>query len=156
MALIPSQDATRSWHVTSVQCVQPLPVSGNLTPDDVLRLKEAGQGRKRLPASLAGSPMVTEKQKRRRHPLTEQGSPDTTMIDPSVLQRTQTSNPELLDAVDPTDYITTARTLSLTDFNLNAIEQSTLDTLQTDLFHSILLRTYDSSHTFPALPSLTS
>jgi len=76
------------------------------------------------------------------------------MINPSVLQRTQTSNPELFDAVDPTDYITTARTLSLTDFNLNAIEQSTLDKLQTDLFHSILLRMYDSSHTFPALPLL--
>ena len=151
---VSSQNATRSWLGTSVQCVLPLPVSGNLTPDDVLRLKEAGQGRKRLPASPAGIPIATEKQKRRRRTLTEQCPPHTTMIDPSVLQHTQTSNPELFDVVDPPDYITTVRTLSLTDFNLNAIEQSTLDTPQTDLFHSILLCTYNSSHTFPALPSL--
>jgi len=70
---VSSQDATRSWHGTSVQCVQPLPVSGNLTPDDVLRLKEAGQGRKRLPASPAGTPIATEKQKRRRRTLNRAG-----------------------------------------------------------------------------------
>ena len=54
-------------------------------------------------------------------------------------------------ALDPT---ATARTLSLADFKFNAIEQSTLCTLQTDLFHSIVLCAYNSSYTFPALPSL--
>ena len=29
-------DASRSWHGTSVQCAQPLPISGHLTLDDVL------------------------------------------------------------------------------------------------------------------------
>ena len=33
-SFVSSLDATRSWHGTSVQCVQPLPISGLLTSDD--------------------------------------------------------------------------------------------------------------------------
>ena len=59
---------------------------------------------------------------------------------------TYTSNPE------PWLTILISQNLSLADFKLNAIEQSTLGTLQTDLFHSICA--YNSCYTFPALPSL--
>lgn len=77
----------------------------------------------------------------------------TTMVDPSVHPCPSTTEP--FDAIDLSNYSSTARrTLSLTDFKLNAIEQSSLDTLQTDLFHSIVLRAFDSSLSFPAIPSL--
>ena len=33
-AFVSTLDATRSWHGTSVQCIQPLPHSGNLTELD--------------------------------------------------------------------------------------------------------------------------
>ena len=40
-------DATRSWRGASVQCVQPLPLSGNLTTDDILSTdKGEGQAKK--------------------------------------------------------------------------------------------------------------
>ena len=35
-AFVCTLDNTRSWHGTSVQCVQPLPKSGNLTESDIL------------------------------------------------------------------------------------------------------------------------
>ena len=55
------QDATRSWHGTSVQCVQPLLVSGHLTQEDLLAPPKTQK--KRPPTSPASTPVPTEKHK---------------------------------------------------------------------------------------------
>ncbi len=151
------QDATRSWHGTSVQCVQPLPFSGHLTPEDLLTHvpQDTGNTRKRLPTSPAGTPIPTEKHKRRRRTLTEQASPHTGLVNPTALP--STTSAELFDAIDSSEYRTTARRLSLAEFSPNAMEQSSLDYLQTDLFQSVALRAFglsDSSSPYPQLPSL--
>ena len=54
-------DKTRSWHGTSVQCVQPLPVSGTLSQEEVLTGDDTG---KRPISTPVASPMPVEKQKR--------------------------------------------------------------------------------------------
>ena len=61
--------------------------------------------------------------------------------------------------MDSAEYGSTSTvTLHLEEFKLNAIEQSTLDNLQTDLFQCIVLRGFGSTdrspHPFPAFPSL--
>ena len=140
------QDATRSWHGTSVQCVQPLPVSGHLTSEDLL---SHAVGEKHLPTSPAGTPIPTVKYTRRRRTLTELSSPHTT-----VVIHTQ---PETFDSANLAEYSTSSTTLHLEEFRPNAIEQSTLDNLQSDLFQCIALRQFgsmESTHPFPALPSL--
>ena len=154
-AFVSCQDATRSWHGTSVQCVQPLPVSGHLTQEDLLASPKTHK--KRPPTSPAGTPIPTEKHKRRRRTLTELASPHTTMV--AHTQGEQTSRSDPFDNVELADYCTTSTvTLHLEEFKLNAIEQSTLENLQTDLFQCIVLRGFGSTdrsaHPFPALPSL--
>ena len=37
-AMVSSLDATRSWHGTSVQCMQPLPITGTLGQNEMVRV----------------------------------------------------------------------------------------------------------------------
>ena len=75
-------DTTRSWHGTSVQCVQPLPISGHLTSDDKLAPSTTDcTTNKRMCSSPAHTPIPREKHKRRRR--TQQPSPHSTSVIPS-------------------------------------------------------------------------
>ena len=97
-AFVSCQDATRSWHGTSVQCVQPLPISGHLTADDCHVTPVTGiLGRKHPISSPIGTPIPVEKRKRRRRTLTEHASPHTAMV---TTTEEHVSNSEPFHAID--------------------------------------------------------
>ena len=132
-------DLTRSWHGTSVQCVQPHPLSGHLTGEDMPNPGPviASNSGKHALSSPIGTPIAVEKSKRRKQSLTEGTltSPHTVSVHPEL-----TCDPNL-----QTEYEHPTRTLCLEQLRLDATEQSVLRTLRVDLFHSILLRTFGSS-----------
>ena len=82
-AFVSCTDGTRSWHGTSVQCMQPLPLSASLSEDELVTA-----GQKHPASSPVPSPLPVEKMKRHRRTLTEHPSPHTTMAIPeTVAQR---------------------------------------------------------------------
>ena len=146
-AFVSSLDSSRSWHGTSVQCVQPLPVSGHLTPDD-MHVSQAPT-RKHPLSSPVSTPVPVLKSKRRRRTLAEQSSPHTT-INPPDHQRP-------FESLDLSEYGHTQTILSLQQFKPNSSEQNSLDILQEDLFKAVCLRYFksnDSNQPFPGLQSL--
>ena len=145
-------DATRSWHGTSVQCTHPLPVSGHLTPDDVLTpATVSGATNKRM----CSSPVNTrEKHKRRRRTLTEHASPHSTMVTESQEPTTSLSNP--FQTTNTAEYANSSVMLKLEDFKPNFAEQSALNTLQNDLFLCIMLRKAGSTLSMQPFPGLQS
>lgn len=80
-AVVSSLDATRSWHGTSVQCMQPLPVTGTLTPDEAVISHTQFSSLQPI-----ASPILLQRHKRRRRTLTEQFSPHTHLVSPSQPQ----------------------------------------------------------------------
>ena len=151
-SFVSSLDETRSWHGTSVQCVQPLPISGHLTSNDLLSPRTTeNRSSKHIWSSPVNPPIPRE---RRKRTLTEHASPHSTMVIPN--QEPAISNSNLLPAFHPREYWTTTSTLHLKDFRPNTIEQSALNTLQTDLFHCILLQKFGSGESSPIFPGLQS
>lgn len=86
-------EATRSWHGTSVQCVQPLPISGHLTTDDTLTPQTTDSRSKRVRTSPTNSPLPVEKSKQRKRTLTEHASPHSEMVLPTSDTATSNSGP---------------------------------------------------------------
>ncbi len=80
-AYVSGLDASRSWHGTSTQLIQPLTVSGDLSKEDVCTQNEPSH----IPRSYCqatspiNSPMPKNKSKCQRRTLTEQPSPHTTI-----------------------------------------------------------------------------
>ncbi len=148
-AFVSSTDGTRSWHGTSVQCMQPLPLSAYLTDDEMVTA-----GRKHPASSPAASPLLVEKTKRRRRTLTEYPSPHTTMTIPeTVAQR-----PLNVDEIETAEYSTQSQTaFNVSEFKPNQAEQDALAKLQGDIFKCMILKYVHGSSdecTLPGLPSL--
>ena len=86
-AVVSSLDATRSWHGTSVQCIQPLPKSEELSLQElVITTCACDQDRFQ-------SPIPVQRQKRRRRTIIEACSPHTQMVVPrhEVIKSTYTT-----------------------------------------------------------------
>lgn len=146
-------DATRSWHGTSVQSVQPLPLSGHLRADDLLSTRTAGiTTKKRTYSSPVNTPVPREKHKRRQRTLTEQHPPHSTIQqEPTAL-----SSSNYFHDID-SEYSSNRFIIHLEDFKPSTLEQSALDSLQNDFFHCLILRkagSVASTQPFPALQSL--
>jgi hypothetical protein len=62
-AIVAATDATRSWHGTSVQCMQPLPLSGALSEDEKVSM---------VPSELSSPSSPPIQRSKRRCALTEQ------------------------------------------------------------------------------------
>lgn len=75
--IVSSTDATRSWHGTSVQCVQPRPNFNTLTTEETI------PSGKHSRSSPIASPLPQSRDKRRRRTLTEFASPHTQLVLPS-------------------------------------------------------------------------
>ena len=156
-AFVSCQDLSRSWHGTSVQCTQPLPLSGHLTPDDFLTSAstQVTDCSKRTCSSPANTPIAKEKHKRRRRTLTEH-SPHTVLVNEQSESHTRPFQKQCHTSVRA-EYSSTTVALKLTDFQPDYSEQSALNLLQNDIFKSILLRNGGSTlptQPFPGLQSL--
>ena len=130
-AFVSSTDRTRSWHGTSVQCTQPLPLSACLSNDE---MNVPSSGRKHGPSlSPPASPTPIEKSKRRRRTLTEQLSPHTRLvssIEPVV-------DPHFEDYVE---YDAQAQSyFCMSEFKLNQAEYEAIVKLQSDIFNCMIL-----------------
>ena len=115
-AFVSSTDKTRSWHGTSVQCVQPLPVTGILQPEELTAPSRADQlrSRKHPPTSATASPVLVEKSKRRRA-LTEASSPHSTFYMPQVHHTPATSS---ISGFDSNAYTLQVQNICLEQFRL--------------------------------------
>ena len=147
-AFVSCTDATRSWHGTSVQCMQPLPLTGILEVEDINVLHHP-HSRKHYATSPTASPVPTEKSKRRRRTLTELFSPHTSL---SVRHVNNLPNAQVFDSAE---YSTGARSLQLDDFRLSTNERRSMNIFQEDIFRCMLLKyTPQQAHQLPGLQSL--
>ena len=143
-AFVSCTDATRSWHGTSGQRMQPLPITGILEEDDMLA--ELHFNSHKHPAtSPTASPVPVAKSKRRRRTLTEHYSPHTSLV--AHLPNTQ--------AAHNATYNNTAPSLVLDDFKLTSNETISINTFQEDIFKCMLLKYAPHQvHDLPCLQSL--
>ena len=142
-AFVSCTDATRSWHGTSVQCMQPLPVSGLLEEGDKNAL-QPGNSRKHPATSPTASPVPVERNKRRRRTLTEFHSPHTSLT---------ARHPQVFHSVSY-DRIG-APSLQLDDFRPDPNEIKSMTTFQEDVFKCMLLKgAQQQAHCLPGLQSL--
>ncbi len=148
-AFVSSTDATRSWHGTSVQCVQPLPNSCTATDDEIR--SRPPQSRKQPASSPIASPIPVEKCKRRRRTLKEMPSPHSSICVPTVTTRV------LTDITDEPDNQYTHRVLSTCDFLLNTMEKANTTAIKSDLLKCLFLKHVQSltdESPLPGIPSL--
>lgn len=153
-AFVSSTDGTRSWHGTSVQCVQPLPLSAYLSNDEIAMGGFQPAGRKHPASSPVASPLPLEKRKRRRWTLTEHPSPHTTMAIPE----TSTQPSVNFDDIDAAEYSTQCqRAIQVSEFKPSHTEKDALSKLQEDIFNSMILKYVHRNSDeckLPGLPSL--
>ena len=147
-AFVSCTDATRSWHGTSVQCVQPLPLTGILEEEE-LNVLTRSCSRKHPASSPAASPIPMEKRKRRRRTLTELHSPHSSLSIPQVHHMPSTL------VFDGATYNIHVRPLQVDDFRLSSIEKTSMNMFQEDIFKCMLLKyAPQTTHHLPGLQSL--
>ena len=149
-AFVSSTDKSRSWHGTSVQYVQPLPVTGILTEDELFRPTHESVHRKHsLTNSPTSCPVLVQKTKRRKRTLAE--SPHSTL----AVRGNCTSQQQLPPLCDDTQYSVPTRNLGVQDFRQNLPETQAWKLLADDIHMCMLLKhgVSDSSH-LPSLQSL--
>ena len=85
--VVSTLDATRSWHGTSVQCIQPLPNSEQLSPQEIVVTTRT------CDQNQSQSPIPVQCHKRRRRTLMEACSPHTQMVVPrhEIIENTYTA-----------------------------------------------------------------
>lgn len=144
-AVVSALDATRSWHGVSVQLMQPLPLTGALSDDEVASTSTCTQI---AHLDLNDSPIAVQRMKRRRT-LTEQCSPHNAMV--STTDITPSNGGDI-------SYFCSSRVPTINDFHLTQAETSVLKLLQEDIFLAMLLKYFNSglerTLDLPALPSL--
>ena len=124
-AFVSSTDGSRSWHGTSVQCVQPLPVTGILGQGE---LTQPARQRKHHASSPTASPVLVGKCKRRKRTIS---SPHSTFLN-------QGAHP--LPSLDSGTLNTPNPSVSLEDFRPNPAETEAWDKMQEYVFMSMLLK----------------
>ena len=135
-AVVSSLDATRSWHGTSVQCMQPLPASGTLNADELVNAVAHSTNR---------CPELLQCFKRRRRTLTEKVSP-----------HTQTANIPRQVLVENVSYELNNSKPQITDFLLSESDKDTQFQLKLDIHLAVLLKYFntDNKIQLPAMASL--
>ena len=142
-AFVSCTDATRSWHGTSVQYMQALPVSGLLEEGNKNAL-QPGNSQKHPATSPTASPVPVERNKRRRRTQTEFHSPHTTLTARHI------TNPQVFHSVSYNRI--GAPSLHLDDFRPDPNEIKSMKTFQEDVFKCMLLK--GAQHCLPGLRSL--
>ncbi len=146
-------DASRSWHGTSTQLIQPLTVSGDLSQEDVCTQNELSH----IPRSYSqatspiNSPMPINKSKRQRRTLTEQPSPHTTI---SLLPYQTEGECSQFPTMQRTEYTQSHGKLTISMFRPEDVEKASLDIVQQDLFKCVCLRALAGENILPGLVSL--
>ena len=147
-AIVSSLDATRSWHGTSVQCIQPLPQSTQLTEEEKATTTSAGDDQPQ-------SPIPVQPSKRRRRTLMECSLPHTELATPPRDEETYRNIMEGLYTHKEKCYLTKNHFIQQTT-DLYSIHQ-----LKEDIFKAMLLKYYKSRqgtsitpHHLPSLPIL--
>ena len=146
-AMVSSLDATCSWHGTSIQCVQPLPLSATLTQNELFQVNS----RKRA----LESPEVLPAPKRHQRTITEGSSPQSNAALPTGLL--SFPHEGSLEDIDTTDYPSCPSSLTLASFHQSVKEGKSLTSLQKGLFHCVWLKDAQSRNqeiTLPGIPSL--
>lgn len=144
-AIVSTLDATRSWHGTSVQCLQPLPVTGTLTPEEKVSPNV-------VPSSSSPELTMARPAKRMRT-LTEARSPS------HPLQDAPTSLPSLLCSNEMSSlYKDQHVDLTTADFLFTDLEDSAFSKLTRDIHLALVMKFFNLKRPQGAiaLPIITS
>ena len=154
-SMVSTTDATRSWHGTSVQCMQPMP--NTLRDDsstDASSQSTIACRRKHPLSSPVASPIAVAKSKRRCRTLTEQQSPHSHIVIPRVNRAGEDTE---LDQIDPRNYPSLAGTpIPLERFTIHPTEKSSLHRFKEIMFQAVLLKHCEASGRVTVLPGLVS
>lgn len=136
---VSSTDGTRSWHGTSIQCTQPLPLSAWLLNDENTTAVVQTAGSKHVASSPVVSPIPVKKSKCRRRTITEQPSLHTRIDIPGTVDHEQQHEEEEIISnfsnIDTAEYNTLVqKPFVMSEFLLNITESDTLAKLQNDIF----------------------
>ena len=138
-AMVSALHAKRSWHGTSIQCVQPLPISSILCDEEMTSLPSTSNQ-----VSSTSSPVVTHLDKRRR--TLKEHAPSTVLVAP---KETSIS----MDMHDYADYLRpTISQFTVDNFLVSQEEEKQLDQLRNSLFRYCCLKEANVSK----LPGLAS
>ena len=135
-----------------MQCIQPLPHSGNLTELDFHDHSAIESNSTRTATHSADSPLPELKKKRRKRTLTEH-SPHTTLVP----RQQCTSTPLPLSEAELSVYVTsTHASVSMADFRSSVEEKESLNGLQEDVFQCMIHKLYRCKQSDTFFPSLQS
>ena len=137
-ATVSSLDATRSWHGTSVQCIQPLPKTANLTQEEMVNSSV-----ETTPTDISSdhtqSPIPVQRFKRRRRTLTEMCSPHTQMVFPTH-EHTEDRYGAIMNEIQMNQLRCSPLTLS--HFVQNSTENACMSQLKEDIHRAMLLKLF--------------
>ena len=134
-AVVSALDATRSWHGTSVQCIQPQPKSDELTQQEIVVSSQSQP-------DDSQSPIPVQRLKRRRRTLAEACSPHTQMVTPRH-ESTEDTYKAICNELDIQELSCTF--LSLNNFLPTETELTHFNQLKVDIHKSMLLKYFRQS-----------
>ena len=134
-AVVSALDAIRSWHGTSVQCIQPQPKSDELTQQEIVVSSQSQP-------DDSQSPIPVQRLKRRRRTLAEACSPHTQMVTPRH-ESTEDTYKAICNELDIQELSCTS--LSLNNFLPTETELTHFNQLKVDIHKSMLLKYFRQS-----------